>query len=397
MRLSKIRLLIRLAILLVWLSRSIPTSAAPVSSPTAPVVFVDLAKLGWAPPRNVSDREFFRDFTLEKLFAQDVNTRVVFLTEDVLVAYHTKQEGEDWRRSPRSIEAFFISSKDGSLLVTRRWSTGLRRSIDDLADSQARLIPLDGGRFLVVKNGVITLYSLDGELLRQRKLEPSTDLWAAQSIASGRGMVLRGNSASVPVKYRWLTLDTLETKRCLETKYEMPEYRGRDYAIGPAVADEKSLFERTRSGIRKIDLEQNAKIICDDPLCRETGNLSVLSAHYLGWSGMSGIGVVEKDRGLVWSRSVETKYQHNAFEFGHLETAISGTKFALWAVANGKPVFDGVEIKDLTILVYDVANLKAHPLVFRWKPRGDWAFGLSPKGTKLAIFDQGKVQIYRLQ
>lgn len=59
MRFSKIRLLIRLAILLVWLSHSIHTSAAPVSSPTAPVVVVDLAKLGWAPPRNVSDREFF--------------------------------------------------------------------------------------------------------------------------------------------------------------------------------------------------------------------------------------------------------------------------------------------------------------------------------------------------
>jgi hypothetical protein len=366
-------------------------SAPPASK--APEVAVNLAQFGWVAPSLESNRVFFKDFTLGKLFARDDNTRVFFLNEDVIVCYHTKQEGKDWRTAPRFIEAFFIGAKDGSLVTTHRWPTGLRRALDGLIDSQARLIPLDGGRFLVVTNGVITLYDLDLELLKQQKLEPSTasDLWAAQSVDSGRGIFLRHESTSEPVRYLWLNSGTLEVK------YQMPGYRGRKYSIGGAIADESSVFERTRAGLRMIDRDQRVRIVCDDPLCRESGSLRALSRHYLGWSGRSGIGIVDKDRGLIWSRLVEPQYQRNGFQFGQMQSAMSGTRFALWIGANKKAYFDGAEIRDVTILVYDLANLKDRPSVLQMKPTtADWCFALSPNGTTLAVFDGTRLQVLPL-
>lgn len=119
-----------LTLLTLAVSASDRGCAKPADSPPprAPQIVVDLAQFGWAPPRDISNREFFKDFTLAKLFALDENTKVVFLDEEVVINYHTKQDGRDWRTTPRFIEAFFVSSKDGRLLATQRWPTGLRTS-----------------------------------------------------------------------------------------------------------------------------------------------------------------------------------------------------------------------------------------------------------------------------
>jgi hypothetical protein len=364
--------------------------SARIASPNAPAVVVDLAKVGWSPPPYVSDREFFKDFTPRKLESRDENTRIVFLDERVIIVYHTEQEGKDWRTAPRSIEAFFLQARDGSLIATRRWPSSLRRVSDDMLDSEGRLIPIKASRFLVFANGTITLYGPTIELLKQKKLESSVDVWSVQGIDGGNHVFLRHDSTSEGVRYLWLDPDALEVD------HEVSGYRGRDYSIGGAVADRESVFERSRAGIRMIDRDQRVKIICDDPLCRETGSFQVLSSHYLGWSGMSGIGLVDIDRGgLIWSKSVLPQYRHKAFEFGRIRSAMSGTKFAVWVVANQKASFDEVEIKSVTILVYDLANLKDRPLVFRLNPvRIDWDFALSPNGTALAVFDGANVQIF---
>jgi hypothetical protein len=108
---------------------------------SVPEAVVDLRTLGWVPPPHVSDREFFKDMSLGKLEALDENTRILFLTEDVIVVYHTKQEGRDWRTSPRFLEAFFIQAKDGGLLSIETWPVSPRKAYDDRRDSEARLIP----------------------------------------------------------------------------------------------------------------------------------------------------------------------------------------------------------------------------------------------------------------
>jgi hypothetical protein len=360
-------------------------------------VVVDLAKIGWTPPTSESNRTFFKDFTLSKLFAIDQDTRVVFLDEDVIVVYHTKQDGKDWRTAPRIMEAFFIRVRDGTLLSRQRWPTGLRKSMDDLFDSEARLIPLHNSRFLVFANGVITEYGPNLELLKQKKLEPSasTDLWSAQSVSGGKAIVLRHESTSGQVTYSWLMSDSLEEKFAIRV------YQGRDFSAGQGVyADENSVYTRSRTGIRMIDRDQSVRTICDDPLCREDGRLRVLSSHHVGWSGRSGIGIVDTERGgLAWSKTAQPQYPRNKFQFGEMRSAMSGTKFAAWVAATGKKAFfDGVEIGSTpTILVYDFARSKDDPVVIRMNPvEGLWDSALSPNGTKLALFDGSSLQIFSL-
>ena len=384
--------LVQLVLVTVCAGSSPLADTSTGGAPWTPTVVLNLAKIGWAPPPSESNRTFFKDFTLGKLFALDDRTRVVFLNEDLIVVYHTRHDGKEWRTAPRFMEAFFLRAQDGSLLSKQSWPTGLRKSLDDRIDSQSRLIPLDGGRFVVFTNAMMTLYGPDLKLLKQHTLEPSTstDYWGAQTIDSGKGIVLRHESTLEPT-YLWLTSDTLQAN------YQMQAYRGRDYSIGAGVAGENSVFERARPGILMIDRDQRVKTICDDPLCRESGSLCVLSTNYLGWSGRSGIGIVDRERGLVWSKLVHSQYQHKGFQFGDVQPARSGTKFALWVTANKRAFFDEVEIKAVTILVYDFANLKERPSVLRIKPiRPDWCFALSPNGTKMAVFDGSNVQIYLL-
>jgi hypothetical protein len=386
---------VRTVVLIIWLGATRPASSAAASPPKAPSVVVDLATIGWATPPSESNRKFFKDFTLAKLFATDPNTRVGFLSEDVVAVYHTKkEEGKDWRTVPRIMEAFFIRTKDGSLLSTQRWPVSLRKSNNDLYDSEARLIPLYDGRFLVFTNATIALYGPNLELLKQKKLEPSSGLWSAQGVAEGRGIFLRHESTSAQVTYFWLNSDTLEVK------YQMPGYQSSDFPARQAVdAGENAVFAVSRTGILMIDHDQRVKTICDDQLCREDGLLQVFTSHYIGWSGRSGIGIIDTERGrLVWSRAAQPQYHHGQFQFGGMRSAMSGTKFALWVEASNKAIFDGVEIRPAPImLLYDVATPNDRPIVIQVRPvRPDWGFALSPHGRKLALFDGAKVQIYSL-
>ncbi len=380
--------------LAVWLVSAESANASASTPPKPPAVVVDLTKLGWVPPRFESNRSFFKDFTLAKLFAVDDSTRIVFLNENVIVAYHTKQEGKDWRTAPRFIEAFFIQAKNGTLLSTHIWPARHRKSMDDLIDSEARLIPLEGDRFLIVANGTIALYSSSLDLLRERKLEPSTDsdTWSAQSTPGGKFAVLRHVGKSGPIKYTWLTSDTLEVR------YEMQRSGNDSNALGGAVADENSIFERARTGIRMIDRNGRVNTICDDPLC-QYGLFHVLPGHQLGWSGESGIALIDTERGgIAWSKTIHPHFR-NEFQFGHMRSALSGTKFALWVSANNKSLFDGVKVHSPpTLFVYDFARPQSNPVVIYLKPvAGDWDFALSPEGTKFALFDGVRVQIYSLE
>lgn len=372
----------------------IKEQASVVQTTPTPTVVVELTKMGWASPRAESNRAFFKDITPDKLFALDNNTRVVFLSEDVIVVYHTKREGRDWRTASRSMETFFVRTKDGSLLSTRSWPVGLRKSQDDLIDSEARFVPIGNGNFGVLTSGVMKLYDSNVELLREKKLEPSgpNDFWSAQNVPDGKEIFLRHASTSSGVEYLWLAADTLEVE------HKVAGYQGRDYSIGGAIATRDAVFERSRLGIRMIDRDQRSKVICDDPLCRETGSFQMLPSPSLGWSGMSGIGIVDIVRGgLVWSKCVQPQSRGDAFEFGRMRSAISGTKFAVWVSASRRAMFDEVEISSLTILVYDIANLKNRPSVLHVRAtKSDWDFALSPNGTKLAFFNGANVKIFSL-
>ncbi|MGH9518205.1 MAG: hypothetical protein ACRD2D_01090, partial [Terriglobales bacterium] len=130
---------------------------------------VDLRSYGWRGPITESNREFFRDFTLEKLAAEDIRTKLLFISNDVLVAYHTKVDGRDWRTAKRSLDGFFLKVGDGSLLARRQWPSVLRKDGSD-ADTEARIVALQNGKILVISDGILMLYSDHLQLIDQHKL-----------------------------------------------------------------------------------------------------------------------------------------------------------------------------------------------------------------------------------
>src|SRR5277367_620585 len=208
-----------------------------------PSIVVNLEEIGWEPPPSVSNKTYFKDLTPDKLSAMDYATRVIFPDEDVIVVYHTKENVKDCLNAPQCIEAFFIRASDGSLIATKRWPTALRKSQNDLFDSEARLIALHDGRFLVFASGVITVYGKNFETFAQRKLEPITDMWTAASVDNGNGVFLRGQSKTGDVVYSWLSSDTLEVK------YATPGYRGRDFSVQEGLnADSDSVLFASRNG-----------------------------------------------------------------------------------------------------------------------------------------------------
>jgi hypothetical protein len=355
---------------------------------------VDLRKVGWTPPEYESNRAFFKVVGSGRLESIDNNTRIAFLSEDVVVAYHTKQEGKDWHTAPRVVEAFFVRTKDGSLVSVKTWPTSLRRSLSDRRDSEGRILPLYGGRFLVFANGTMSLYGDGLELLKQQKLASPTeaDLWAGQSVSKGREIFLRRESTSArEVTYSWLSADNLEAK------YEMPGYRSSDFSVlGLVCADQNAVFTLSPSGLRMIERSEQVRTICDEQFCRGDGVVNILSLRQVGLSTKDGFGIVDADRGLIWSRLLHGSGNRGTFDFGEMRSASSGIRFAVWVTAIKKGVFDGIEVKGSPILlVYDRPDPTSRPLTISINPvDGQWDYAFSPGGAKLALFDGAKLRIY---
>lgn len=309
----------------------------------------------------------------------------------------TPDEGQDWRTASRQLEAFFVSAKDGRLLSKRVWPTSVRGAGSDDQDSESRLIPLSDGRFLVLANHTMLLYGSNLELLRQKKLGPSTpgDLWSAQSVAGGHKIFLRHQSASEQqTVYFWIDPDTLLSLA------QMSGPPGKNFSTAVTGGDDFVLTVPGLSGhgmtigMVMAGLDGATKIICSDELCGEGGWL-VLSSSRVAISGRHGIGVVDVERGLLWSQRIPSTSSPNDFEFGDIETSMCGNRFAIWATAYHKTFFDGVKLSQSpTLLLYDTTsshNLFSIPVD---RQTGDFDFALSPDGSEIAIFDGTRVRLY---
>jgi hypothetical protein len=353
---------------------------------------VELKKYGWTPPKFESNKKYFKDFTLTKLEAMDVNTRVLFISNDELVVYHTKQEGQNYRTATRQLEAFFVNAQDGSLLQTKLWPVQMRQSGHPLRDSEARLVPLSGDRFLILANGTIMIYDRNLNLINQEKLEPpsSTGPWSVQTVAGGTQIFLR-HEPGLPVTYEWRASDTLQVLR------KTPGYHDRQFHPQALVdAGENAVFTGGRSGIEMITPDQQMKIICDDPFCRDDGGLHVFSSRYIAFAGRRGIGVIDPDHGLVWSKTIGPDRNPSDFQFGRVVSSISGTRFALWMTSYRKTLFDGVTVHHSPVLlIYDATNPK-----LLWSipinRQGDWNIALSPDEKHVAIFNDANLTLYDL-
>ncbi len=371
--------------------------AQSVSSAAKSKWTIELKSYGWRAPKAPSDKTFFKDFSLSKLEGQDPNTRISFVNDNIVVAYHTREEGQDWRTASRQLEAFFLNEKDGSLFGVKEWPTVVRGSGSDLRDSENRLVPLADGRFVVFANHEMMLYGDGLDLVKQKNLEPSTstDLWSAQSVDGGHKVFLRHESSSDQrTTYLWLASDTLLPL------YQMSGFRGPNFSVVATAGEDFVLTvlgfssPGVTTGIGKVGLDGSTKVICSDEFCRGAV-ATVISSQRIAVSGRHGIGLVDPERGLIWSKRILPSENPNDFQFGKIRSDTSGKRFALRVTAYHKTLFDGVEVNSSpTVLVYDTTLQKLLLSIPIERETGDFDFALSADGRQLAIFDGARIRLY---
>ncbi len=360
-----------------------------------PVWTVELKTYGWKPAKTQPNRAFFKGGDLEKLEAIDDNTHLVFLSDSRIAVFHTKTEGVDWQTAPRELEAFFVNASDGTLAGKKQWSTILRGSESGLIDSESRLFPLTSGRFLAVASRTMLLYDENSKLLNQKRLEPSGsgDLWSVQVVDDGRKIFLRHQSAvKQQTSYQWLDGDALRPFA------EMPGPSGLNFS---AVVRAGNNFILTAlplpsRGITEVNLDGSTKLTCSEPICRDD-HAEAVSSKSVIISGRRGIGVVDLDRGLLWSRENPVAPSLNEFQFGDISTASSADMFSVWITSTGKRKFDGVSVSQIpTIFVYRVGTGKLVFTIPLKAKSGHFDFALSPDGRSLAVFDGAAASVYSI-
>lgn len=366
--------------------------------PPHPKWATELKSYGWRAPKAESNKGFFRDFSIPKLEALDQNTKISFINDDIVVAYHTRQEGQDWHTASRHLEAFFINAKDGRLLSTKDWLIAVRGSGSDLRDSEGRLIPVNSGRFIVFANRTMKLYGADLELIKQQELKPSTpgDLWSAQSLPTGQTIFLRHQSSSEQrTEYFWLAPDTLIPLSQMAgprgPDFSVVATAGGDFVLGVFAFSSPGIT----TGLGKTSSDGSRKVICSDQLCREDHTLTMVSPRCVAISGRRGIGVVDTDLGLLWSKQIPSQANPNDFQFGAIQAAMSANKFATWITAHNKTQFDGVPLNHTpTLVLYDGESGKVVFTVPIKPGIGNFDFALSPTGGQVAIFDGARISLY---
>jgi hypothetical protein len=353
---------------------------------------VSLAKHGWTPQESESNRVFFRDMSIGKLMALDLGIKLVFVSSDVLVAYSTVKTGQNWRTASRRLQAYFIRVSDGSLIKVQQWTSTIRKD-PSIADTESRIIPLTDGRFLVQANGTVMLYGSGLSLIRELKLNPfgPTEMWGIQRIADGSEIFLRH-----------------ETSICPGRDYCIPEYEWRDaeafQLLGKAVgndsdgrdvrgAEDGAFIKWTSPGYSIFRPNQPPRKICSDPLCNRIGiDDGGSSKYFLVSSEWDGIGVVDRQRGLLWFAPPSPTNDPHNLSFGFIDTALSGRRFAFWVNAFKKGLFDSVLVRHMALFVFDIDNPK-HVFAMAEPSRGA-VYALSPDGKQIAAFDDKGLHLY---
>lgn len=169
----------------------------------------------------------------------------------------------------------------------------------------------------------------------------------------------------------------------------MPGPQGRDFSVYAAAGDDFVIPAGER--LTKTELDGSSKIICSDRLCEEDHTEAVISPRYIIISGRRGIGVLDAERGLLWSKQFPPQANPSDFQFGDIRPALSTEEFAIWITSYHKTLFDGVRVSDTpTLFVYDdsAGNLRFTVPI---KPKGGaYDFDISPDGRQVVVFDGGR-------
>jgi hypothetical protein len=359
-----------------------------------PVQKIDVIKLGFTPAYFEPDREFFKNYTLAKLNAADPESKLIMLSENIAVLYVTRPADGIRKHRPDCLQAFFIDVSTGALLRRQQWRVKTRWSSSDRFDSEARIFPLSGGKYVVMADGKIRVYTADGELLQTKVL--SEGGWGAKSVSGGDIISLRHQSReNSAIEYLWLDSRTLETQHRFEDTDSMRVRM-------PYSATGHSVTYALRDALHEVMPDGSDRVICADPMCRYPADVGA-NWEVLGQPlreciilvSSEGLLVRSVPEGKAWSRL--TGYPGTGpvtVNIALLGIALKNNRLTL--LLNGKhKTFDGAALEGRwQYFIYDFAAKAPVFIAPQFSVNGDVREALSPTGNKFLTFDGRWIRVY---
>jgi hypothetical protein len=370
---------------------------------------IDLKALNFAQPKipNYKNNEIFSNIAL--LF-QDVHAHVEFVDSKSAVVYFSDvvderpnaQEGQRSAAPPtRRMEALFLDVESGTLISHQAWPTRERRFFNILYDTQARIMPVQGG-FLVHADNALTLYAPDLRKKQEMQLDPQYE-YAATVAPGGDVFFLQKDNPGVPVRSGivstvvsadsglftahgdWRSSQTLET------------LGGR--ALFPGSAQSVGTHAFAGRWYNCIDIQgadlTQSHLCCGDP-CRY-GQALFLDDDEIVSFFRSGFQVLSARGEALWGREITGWKNWQNFVLLDQVRSLDGSRFAVLFYADRRFEFDGTAIpkKRFGLLVYDRSQ-KAKVFSVVTEAGSTPPIALSPEGDRLAILCDTTLLVYRI-
>jgi hypothetical protein len=342
--------------------------------PVVPILQVDLRRYGYSLPK-------FPEMVA--IFA-DVGSHLAILTEDRAIVYHRLPDELNVIDSPGTLLAYTIDLASGALIRKQQWRTVANQNF--ATDTEPRIEPMDGGRYLVMAGGFLYLYDFDGNLQTEKPL--GAGIWAVQAVENGHLILVRHGRVGQWTTYNWLDSRTLEPKaRFLDT--DLVRYLTRMQGAG-----EWLLFPR-EEGIYGISPDGQEHLVCSEAYCRwRNGFPAAPNSDGSMISSRSGLGALNLEKGVTWFRPIRPDAGLDRVRLGKITSSRDGSRVAV-GVFRGSQFreFDGIRLRqNEEIFVFRVDDGKQLTIV----PYGADESELTPSGQELVNVVGVGLEIYAI-
>ncbi|NDQ57055.1 MAG: hypothetical protein GZ088_08280 [Acidipila sp.] len=331
------------------------------------------------------DKEIMRTHDISILNSQDFDFKLTFVSDDTLAIYQTRGPNGELRvEEPLFMEAVFLDASSGAMKHRQKWPVRKRHREFDVDDTEGRIIPVDGGRFVVHADNKLMLYSPDFKLLKERKLEGDIkEWWAVKTPPGGKRLFLWSHKNHGGFLIAWMDLETPSNR----VGVPMPR---------PELSDREAVFLPTETGFYVYQGDTlvpypatgAATLSCNPPDCgKETIFARPMTGGQVVFMSKSGVVIYARDGRATWSREIlGVRVSRD------VERSLDGNTFVV-QLSSEKGEFDGVRLsKKATYFVYDVASLKRTLLV---RVPSSLVFALAPNGSMLGVFYGTTIQVFK--
>lgn len=368
----------RLHFIVAWIVFvSLACNGEPPKTTMQPSAVIDMAQLGYQETEARSLKAAFGD----------IISHLLFVSDKMAVIYHTIPDDLKVIDSTGTLIAYFVSLPSGKLIRRQEWKTVHRHDPNDKIDSEARILPLADGRYVVMADRQLLLYDGDGSLMVSKAL--SSGIWSAQTTRNGRTVVLRHQepkSGSEQTEYRWLEAVTLEAD---ETMIDPSALRSQ---LALTAVDGNFAYS-SRDGIHILSPNGTDHIVCLSELCRQSGVTKAIDNNVVLVSRL-GLGVLSIEGDMLWFRNIWPNSGPDRVTVGDIQTSLDGLHFACltWPGSTHRRFDDASIDMRSEIFLFKFDNRKPLAIV----PGVDTAYTLSPDGTQVLSFDGRFLKLYKV-